>query len=94
MLPSGTRSRVAAFEDGGEQAAAPRSVAVALADELDVGRGDLLARAAGAPEPVRELTRRSAGSATSRPAPARATWSSTRPARSRPGSRRSSTGST
>ena len=33
-----------------------RSIAVALADELDVGRGDLLARPAEAPEPVRELT--------------------------------------
>ncbi len=55
VLPSGTRSRIAAFEDGGETAAAPRSIAVALEDELDVGRGDLLARPAEAPEPVREL---------------------------------------
>ena len=47
---------MAAFEDGGDTAAAPRSIAVALEDELDVGRGDLLARAAEAPEPVRELT--------------------------------------
>jgi sulfate adenylyltransferase subunit 1 (EFTu-like GTPase family) len=37
-------------------AAAPRSIAVALEDELDVGRGDLLARPAEAPEPVRELS--------------------------------------
>jgi sulfate adenylyltransferase subunit 1 (EFTu-like GTPase family) len=36
-------------------AAAPRSVALSLEDELDVGRGDLLARPAEAPEPVREL---------------------------------------
>jgi sulfate adenylyltransferase large subunit len=55
VLPAGTRTRVAAFEDGAETAAAPRSVAVALEDELDVGRGDLLARPAEAPEPVREL---------------------------------------
>ena len=55
VLPSGTRSRIAAFEDGGDTAAAPRSIAVALEDELDVGRGDLLARPAEAPEPVREL---------------------------------------
>jgi bifunctional enzyme CysN/CysC len=55
VLPSGTRTRVAAFEDGADTAAAPRSIAVALADELDVGRGDLLARPAEAPEPVREL---------------------------------------
>jgi sulfate adenylyltransferase large subunit len=56
VLPSGTRSRVAAFEDGGDTAAAPRSVAVSLEDELDVGRGDLLARPAEAPDPVRELS--------------------------------------
>src|SRR6185295_4957649 len=56
VLPSGTRTRVAAFEDGGDTAAAPRSIAVALEDELDVGRGDLLARPAEAPEPVRELS--------------------------------------
>jgi sulfate adenylyltransferase subunit 1 (EFTu-like GTPase family) len=56
VLPSGQRTRVAAFEDGSETAAAPRSIAVALEDELDVGRGDLLARSAEAPEPVRELT--------------------------------------
>jgi sulfate adenylyltransferase subunit 1 (EFTu-like GTPase family) len=56
VLPSGERTRVTAFEDGSEAAAAPRSVAVSLADELDVGRGDLLARPAEAPEPVRELS--------------------------------------
>jgi sulfate adenylyltransferase subunit 1 len=55
VLPSGTRSRVAALEDGTDTAAAGRSIAVALEDELDVGRGDLLARPAEAPEPVREL---------------------------------------
>jgi sulfate adenylyltransferase subunit 1 (EFTu-like GTPase family) len=55
VLPAGTRTRVRAFEDGGERAVAPRSIAVALTDELDVGRGDLLARPAEAPEPVREL---------------------------------------
>jgi sulfate adenylyltransferase subunit 1 len=47
---------VRAFEHGGDSAAAPRSIAVALTDELDVGRGDLLARPQEAPEPVRELT--------------------------------------
>jgi sulfate adenylyltransferase large subunit len=55
VLPSGTRTRIAAFEDGREMSAAPRSVAVALTDELDVGRGDLLARPKEAPEAVREL---------------------------------------
>ena len=56
VLPAGTRTRVRAFEGGGDRAVAPRSIAVSLADELDVGRGDLLARPAEAPEPVRELT--------------------------------------
>jgi sulfate adenylyltransferase large subunit len=56
VLPSGLRTRVAGFEDGRDTAAAPQSVAVALADELDVGRGDLLARSSEAPEPARELT--------------------------------------
>jgi sulfate adenylyltransferase large subunit len=56
VLPSGTRSRIAAFEDGRETATAPRSVAVALADDLDAGRGELLAHAGDAPEPVTELT--------------------------------------
>ena len=56
VLPGGTRSKVAAFEDGGDTAAAPRSIAVSLEDELDVGRGDLLARPAEAPQPVRELS--------------------------------------
>jgi sulfate adenylyltransferase large subunit len=55
VLPSGVHSRIAAFEDGSDTAAAPRSVAVALEDALDVGRGDLLARPTEAPEPVREL---------------------------------------
>jgi sulfate adenylyltransferase large subunit len=56
VLPSGARTRVTGFENGGDTAAAPRSVAVALADELDVGRGDLLARPSEAPAPVRELS--------------------------------------
>jgi sulfate adenylyltransferase large subunit len=55
VLPSGTQSRIAAFEDGREDAAAPRSVAVALEDDLDAGRGELIAHAAGAPAPTREL---------------------------------------
>jgi sulfate adenylyltransferase large subunit len=56
VLPSGTRTRVRAFEDGRDRAAAPRSIAVALTDDLDVGRGEVLARSAEAPRPVRELT--------------------------------------
>jgi len=55
VLPAGVRTRIAALEDGGEEAAAPASVAVALADDVDVGRGDLLARRDDAPAPRREL---------------------------------------
>jgi sulfate adenylyltransferase large subunit len=59
VLPHGERSRVAAIEGPAgplEEAAAPLSVAVALEDELDVSRGDLIAPVVAAPEPVRELT--------------------------------------
>jgi sulfate adenylyltransferase large subunit len=58
VLPSGARSRVAAIEGPAgplEEAVAPLSVAIALEDELDVSRGDLIAPVASAPEPVREL---------------------------------------
>jgi sulfate adenylyltransferase large subunit len=58
VLPAGTRTRVAAIEGpDGEREAAPAglSVAVRLAEELDVGRGDLLAAADGAPAARREL---------------------------------------
>jgi len=58
VLPAGTRTRVVAIEGpDGEREAAPAglSVAVRLADELDVGRGDLLAGADGAPVGRREL---------------------------------------
>jgi len=59
VLPSGGRTRIAAIEGPSgplETAPTPLSVAVALEDELDVSRGDLLAAAEGAPAPVRELT--------------------------------------
>jgi sulfate adenylyltransferase large subunit len=59
VLPGGARSRVAAIEGPAgplEEAAAPLSVAVALEDELDVSRGDLIAPVADAPAAVRELT--------------------------------------
>jgi bifunctional enzyme CysN/CysC/sulfate adenylyltransferase subunit 1 len=52
VLPSGARTRVRAidtFEGEVEYAFAPMSVAVRLADEVDVGRGDLLAHPADAP---------------------------------------------
>jgi sulfate adenylyltransferase large subunit len=57
-LPSGVRSRVARIETPAgavDAAAAPYSVAVALEDELDVGRGDVLAAAANPPALRREL---------------------------------------
>ncbi|HXN82858.1 MAG TPA: GTP-binding protein [Myxococcales bacterium] len=52
VLPSGARTRVRAidtFEGEVERAFAPMSVAVRLADAVDVGRGDLLAHPADAP---------------------------------------------
>ena len=78
-----------------DEAPAPLSVAVALEDELDVSRGDLIApvdaraRAGRASWP-----RRSAGSATPRRARAVATCSSTRPAPCARSSTGSTTGST
>jgi sulfate adenylyltransferase large subunit len=58
VLPHGARSRVAAIEGPSgplDEAPAPLSVAVALEDELDVGRGDVIAPASAAPAPAREL---------------------------------------
>ena len=59
VLPSGSRSRVARMTgprgDVGD-AAAPASVTIVLEDELDVGRGDMIARASEAPVAARELT--------------------------------------
>jgi sulfate adenylyltransferase subunit 1 len=58
VLPSGARSRVRAIEtfDGAlPRAHAPMSVVVRLADEVDAGRGDLLAHPASAPMVVRRL---------------------------------------
>jgi len=59
VLPGGRRTRIAAI-DGHEpeldEAFPPMSVTVRLADDLDVGRGDVLCRPDDAPEPTRELT--------------------------------------
>ncbi|MGZ4629023.1 sulfate adenylyltransferase subunit 1 [Oryzihumus sp.] len=63
VLPSGRRTRVVGIDAphlGGpgrelDQAFAPMSVALRLADEVDVARGDLIAAAASAPEPTRDL---------------------------------------
>jgi sulfate adenylyltransferase large subunit len=58
VLPSGATSRVAAIEGPAgplDEAPAPLSVAVALEDELDVSRGDLIAPVGAAPAAAREL---------------------------------------
>jgi sulfate adenylyltransferase subunit 1 len=58
VLPSGTRTRVAEVRDADgavEEASAPLSVSVRLEDEVDLARGELIAAAEDAPEPVREL---------------------------------------
>ncbi|HEY6031664.1 MAG TPA: GTP-binding protein, partial [Gaiellaceae bacterium] len=58
VLPSGRRSRVAAVEtaDGPlDEAAPPQSVTIRLEDDLDVGRGDMLADPARPPAVAREL---------------------------------------
>jgi sulfate adenylyltransferase large subunit len=59
VLPSGVRTRVAVVEGPSgprEEVFAPLSVTIGLEDEVDVARGDLIAAADGAPEPVRELS--------------------------------------
>ena len=62
VLPGGWRSTVTRIDtpdapDGGLPAAgAGQSVTLLLADELDIGRGDLIAAAHGAPTPTAELT--------------------------------------
>jgi sulfate adenylyltransferase large subunit len=59
VLPSGLRSRVALLEGPGgplEEASAPTSVTVVLEDDLDVGRGDLIALPHDAPPAARELS--------------------------------------
>ncbi|HEX3733189.1 MAG TPA: GTP-binding protein [Mycobacteriales bacterium] len=61
VLPSGTRSRIAGIDTyDGELRQAPvgRSVAVRLADNVDVSRGDLLASAVDVPQLRRELSGR------------------------------------
>jgi sulfate adenylyltransferase large subunit len=58
VLPAGVRTRVSVVEGPGgprDSVSAPLSVTVGLEDEVDVSRGDMIAAAAGAPEPVREL---------------------------------------
>jgi bifunctional enzyme CysN/CysC len=58
LLPSGRTSRVAAIDVGGEEideAFPPLSVAVSLEDELEIGRGDMLAGAGSPPRALGEL---------------------------------------
>lgn len=57
-LPSGQRSTVVGIDLGSEsleEAFAPQSVTLRLADEIDVSRGDVLAAAEAAPEPVQDV---------------------------------------
>jgi sulfate adenylyltransferase large subunit len=59
VLPAGLRTRVTVVEGPSgprDVAFAPLSVTVGLEDEIDVARGDLIAAAYEAPEPVRELS--------------------------------------
>jgi len=58
VLPSGLRSTVVGidtFDGSVDLAYAPQSVTVRLADEIDVGRGDLLVRPGDEPSVVREF---------------------------------------
>ncbi|CAN7461185.1 sulfate adenylyltransferase subunit 1 [Knoellia sp. LjRoot47] len=58
VLPSGTRSTVTGIDLGErslDEAFAPQSVTLRLADEIDISRGDVIAAAAGAPQPTQDL---------------------------------------
>jgi sulfate adenylyltransferase subunit 1 len=58
VLPSGRRTTIAGIDTAdGEltEAFVPRSVALRLADDIDVARGDLIAAADSAPEPTKDL---------------------------------------
>jgi sulfate adenylyltransferase subunit 1 len=58
VLPSGRRTTVTGIDTAdGElaEAFAPRSVAVRLADDIDIARGDLIAAAEDAPEPTQDV---------------------------------------
>jgi len=61
VLPSGHRSRVEAIDAAGEElesALPPESVAIRLADDIDVARGDMLADPEKPPVVARELLAR------------------------------------
>ena len=58
VLPSGSRTTVESVDDAGgplEEAFAPMSISVRLADQLDVSRGDVICDPRSAPQPAREL---------------------------------------
>ncbi|HET8595293.1 MAG TPA: GTP-binding protein [Intrasporangium sp.] len=58
VLPSGLRSTVVGIdlgERGLQEAFAPQSVTLRLADDLDVSRGDVIVSATDAPQPVRDV---------------------------------------
>jgi len=58
VLPSGratTVRAIATFEGTRDQARLHDTVTIALADEVDIARGDILVKAAEAPEAVKEL---------------------------------------
>jgi bifunctional enzyme CysN/CysC len=58
VLPAGRRTRVASIDAAGEsldEATAPMSVAVRLVDQIDVGRGDMIASAVDPPIVAREF---------------------------------------
>ena len=57
-LPSGQRSRVVGIDLGSrelEEAFAPQSVTLRLADEIDISRGDIISGVDGAPQPTQDL---------------------------------------
>jgi sulfate adenylyltransferase subunit 1 len=57
-LPSGRRTTVVGIDLGDrslDEAFAPQSVTLRLADEIDISRGDVIAAAAGAPEPTQDI---------------------------------------
>ena len=59
LLPSNRRSVIAGIDFGGQpmdEAFAPQSVTVRLADNHDVARGAMIAAVEGAPEPIQDLT--------------------------------------
>jgi bifunctional enzyme CysN/CysC len=58
VLPSGFTSRIAAIESGGEpveEAFPPMAVAIRLADEIDISRGDLLCRVHNKPHSGQDI---------------------------------------